>query len=209
MDTDKAVENGKILFQSAENLMQAALDLDALMESIWDLLAEETFLGGEMKDSSHADDNSGNDWITPIYSANGEVRGKGKGSPRLGTITYVVRLCGKGSLLPPLPNWPWLEQASLFVGWHKLNDYWGPEDFEPSEADNLHHRGHGLWAYRDEKDRQDYGHFFALPLFSLRTENDLKRFIVTPLKTLFQADDLEAVVKEALREVPVLLPSSG
>ena len=162
MTKEEMIENGQRLFQSAENMRRSALDLDALMESLWDLLLEETFAGGEVKDASREDDSSGNDWITPTYTGNGEIRSKGKGSPRLGTITYVVRLCGNGAPTSELPNWPWLNQACLFVGWHKSNDYWGPEDFEPSEADNLHHRGQGLWAYGDREGIEDYGYFLGV-----------------------------------------------
>lgn len=205
---DKIIEEGKTLFRSAENLRRAALDLNALMDSIWDILSEETFLGGEVRDAHKEDDYFGNDWITPIYASNGEVRGKGKGAPRLGTITYVVRLCGNSVPFAPLPNLPWLDQACLFIGWHKGNDYWGPEDFEPSEEANLHHRGRGLWAYREHEDSEDYGNFFALPIFALRTEDDLKRIVVEPLKKLFQAKDPELVVEDTLRDIPVLMPSS-
>jgi len=208
MTNEEMFKYGQRLFQSAENLRKSALDLDALMESIWDVLSEEKFDGGQVKDALKEDDKFGNDWITPIYSGNAEVRGRGKGSPRLGTITYVVRLCGNDAPVTQRPNWPWLDQACLFIGWHKCNDFWGIEDFEPSEAENLHHRGHGLWAYRDHEDVKDYGYFFALPIFALQSETGIKRDIVDPLKTLFEADNPKLVAQEAFRGVPVLVPPS-
>lgn len=208
MTDQDIIKQGQTLFQSAENLRKSALDLDALMESVWDVLSEESFAGGEVREANKEDDSFGNDWVTPIYTGNGEVRGKGKGSPRLGTITYVVRLCGNDAPVTQRPDWPWLDQACLFIGWHKQNDFWGPEDFEPSEAESLHHRGDGLWAYKDHDDNEDYGFFFVLPIFELKNEKNVKEYIVNPLKHLFNADDPKSVAEDALGEAPVLLPSS-
>ena len=132
MTNEEILENGRNLFQSAENLRQSAPDLDALMASLSDLLSKETFAGGKAKYASREDDSSGNDWIATTYTGNFEVRGQGRGAPRIGTITYVVRLCGNDAPSSQDPTWPWLDQACLFVGWHRNHDYWGPEDFESS-----------------------------------------------------------------------------
>ena len=208
MTNEEMIEHGKRLFQSADNLRQSALDLDALMDSIWSILSVEVFAGGEIRDAHKEDDCFGNDWITPTYTGNCEVRGVGKGSPRLGTITYVARLCGNGVVTAQHPNWPWLDQACLFVGWHNRNDYWGPEDFEPSEEANLHYRGQGLWAYQDHGDDEDYGYFFVIPIFALMTENDIQKYIVKPLKIIFKDNDPKLRAGAAFRDVPVLVPSS-
>lgn len=209
MTTEDMIEHSQRLFQSAENLRKSALDLDALMESVWNVLSEESFEGGEVRGADKEDDSFGNYWVTPIHTGNGEVRGKGKGSPRLGTITYLVRLCGNDAPVTQPPDWPWLDKACLFIGWHKHNDFWGPEDFEPSEAEKLHHKGYGLWAYKDHDDNEDYGYFFVLPIFALKDEKDVKERCVDPLKVLFATKDPKSVAKDALGGSPVLLPSSG
>jgi len=188
MTNEEILENGRNLFQSAENLRQSAPDLDALMASLSDLLSKETFAGGKAKYASREDDSSGNDWIATTYTGNFEVRGQGRGAPRIGTITYVVRLCGNDAPSSQDPTWPWLDQACLFVGWHRNHDYWGPEDFEPSEARNLHHRKHGLWAYCHPEENEDSAYFFAVPIFALQNEKDLRCVVVDPLTTLFQND---------------------
>jgi hypothetical protein len=209
MIDESVIENGRRLFQSAENLRSASLDLDAMMESIWEIIADENFAGGSVENAKKEDDTWGTDWVTPIWTGNGKVKRIGRGRALLGTITYIVRICGNGaSAVKPL-DLPWLDQACLLVGWHKCDDYWGAEDFEPSEEKNLHHRGGGVWAYQDEEDQVDYGYFFALPLFALKDEVDLKRFVLSPLKILFEAEDIGDALESALRHVPALLPKAG
>lgn len=200
-------ENGKTLFQSAENLRKASLDLDAMCESLWEITFDAKFAGGFVKNAPKEDDNWETDWIIPIYTGNGEVRASGKGSRRLGTITYVVRLCGSEDPAEGPSDWPWLDQACLFVGWHRSDKYWTPEDFEPSKAETIRHLDAGLWARHDGGGAR--GFFFVLPLFALRDEGDLKQFILKPLQALFGEDNPVNAAKGAFKGVPVLQPGPG
>ena len=97
------------------------------------------------------------------------------------------------------------------MGWHKGETaYWDIEYFEPYKLGDLQYRGNGLWTWADEGAKYyNYNGFFALPIFVLKDENDLKNFVLKPLETLFNAENAGDVAAEAFAGVPVLTPAAG
>ncbi len=132
----------------------------------------------------------------------------------IGSVSIIVRLCNSHDCDGALPNWPWLDQACLILAWcveAPVNDewnYWRIGEFEVNQANRNHiaHVGDGLWVW--QKDEQNSSYFFAPPIFALTDEQALKRFVLAPLKALFAAENPEALAKEALSDVPVLMPAS-
>jgi hypothetical protein len=215
-------ENGRKLFRSAENLRSSSVDLSALMESLEKVLSKGGI--GDVRDAKDAEieDSDWTDWFNCACSRNKDVRNKnpGKKGPAsvVGTLTYIVRLCGAENATEQNLDWPWMDQTCLIMGWHKeKGEYWWIEFFDPnnSEAENICHHGNGLWGwqdtgYEDAADAAYYGgFFFALPIFALRNESDLMKFVLEPLKILFEADHPHTVAAEALAGVPVLTPAAG
>ncbi len=218
--TPKEIEdNGKRLFLSAENLRKSAADLDALMDSLWEAVEKSDFLG-EIDDLGDEDGGGKGKWLAPAYAYNASVlsqplrkpgqKGRQPKAKKIGTITMVVRICNSEDIdLAEAPAWPWLSQACLIIGWHpedNPDDQWYISDFDPSEKSKqcIHYITNGLWKWHD--DDTDYSYFFALPIFALRDETDLRRYVLTPLKTLFNADDPASEAQEALKDIPVLKP---
>lgn len=216
MTNEEIIENGKKLFQSAENLRKSAPDLDALMLSLWEAIVEENFFENI---SDLGDEDGGGKWLSEAYAYNAGVmshpkrspgqKGRNKSPKKVGTISIITRLCNSDNMQEDTPAWPWLNQACLILGWHPKNsseDTWAIENFEPNDDSltSISHLRNGLWSWRNED--EDYAYFFLLPIFLLRNENDLKRFALRPLKILFEADDPVGAAQEALRDVPVLVP---
>lgn len=218
MNREEIIENGRRLFQSAQNLRQSAPDLDALMESLWEAIEANKFFG-EIEDLGDEDAGGNGKWLATAYAYNAAVlsyserlpgqRGPSKKPKPIGTLTFIVRLCNSGSGEEHTEQWPWLDQACLILGWHPKDnpdDNWEINNFEP-EDENLaaiFHIENGLWAWREHD--ENYAYFFAIPIFALRNENDLKRFALVPLKRLFDSDDPVRAAEKALSGVPVLQP---
>ena len=210
MTDAEIIENGRSLFLSAQNLRRSAPDLDALMDSLWEVVTEEYF--GPIEDlGDEASDDHG--WISTGYAYNAAVLERGKsGKPLkrpIGSLTFIVRLCNTGEVEDELVRWPWLEQACLIVGWHGSNapnDSWGIWNFEPTDENVAHivHAGSGLWAWTN--DGEYYAHFFAIPIFALRNEHDLQKYALRPLKALFDSEDPVAAAPEELKDIPALQP---
>ena len=173
------------------------------------MLSERKVDIGEIEDAGEEDESDETDWVTWACSGNAKVRVRKAKRGRAsfaGTVTCIIRLCGSEDAAEQDPGWPWLNQACLIMGWHKNDDFWYLENFEPANVANVHHRGDGLWAWQDADDKGDYAFFFALPIFALRDEGELKRLALTPLKVLFEADDPRAAAAAAFNGVPVLQP---
>lgn len=197
-------EQSRLLLDSAANVRRSALNLDTLFSSLSNILREAEF-GGRNEDDSDNDKMDGNDWISPVYSGNILVKQVGKGNRRpKGRITYLVRLCG---MEDDDPNWdrPWQTHASLIVGWHRGDEVWEPEHFEPSQQEWIHHMGSGLWGWGGGPEEVENGYFFVLPLFAVRSDDDLRKFVAEPLTALFQADDPQTTAGEALAGIPVMV----
>lgn len=220
MTDENIIENGRRLFQSAENLRRSAVDLDAMMESLWESIEKKEFFG-EIIDLGDEDAGGVGEWVASAYAFNAGIvshpkrspgqRGPSKKPKQVGTISIITRLCNSDDFDGETPNWPWLNQACLILGWHpKENpeDHWEIENFIPSDESRacIVHLGHGLWSWRDEEGEGDYAFFFLLPIFALSSETNLKDFAMRPLKNLFDAQDPWFVAKEVLQDVPVLLP---
>lgn len=213
-------EHGRKLFQSAENLRRSAASLQGMMDSLWEEIEEKEFFG-ECEDLDEEEITDSENWFTTAYARNAGIlsrparapsqKGRPKDPKQIGTISIVARLCNSDDIDGNLPDWPWLNQACLIVGWHpKQNpdDCWEIENFNPEDENlaSIVHVGDGLWAWRESEG--DYAYFFVLPIFALTNEDALKRFALRPVKTLFDADDPKTVAEVALRDVPVLLPPS-
>lgn len=218
MTNEEIIENGRRLFQSAENLRQSAPDLDALMESLWEAV-EGTKFFGEIEDLGSEGTGGDGGWLAPAYAYNAAVlsyperapgqRGPSKKPKPIGTLTFIVRLCNSGEVEDHTAKWPWLDQACLILGWHPKDnpeDNWEIDNFNPEDENlvSIIHVGNGLWAWQ-ERD-ENYAYFFAIPIFALRNENDLKRLALSPLKKLFDSDDPVRAAEEALSDVPALQP---
>lgn len=216
MTNEEIIENGRRLFQSAENLRQSAPDLDALMQSLWEAV-EGIF--GEIEDLGDEDTGGDGEWLATAYAYNAAVlsvpervsgqRGRRKKPKQIGSLTFIVRLCNSGDIEEHTVKWPWLDQACLILGWHSKDnpeDNWEIDNFNP-EDENLSaiiHVENGLWAWQEHG--ENYAYFFAIPIFALQNENDLKRLALRPLKELFDSDDPVRAAKEAFSNVPVLRP---
>ena len=219
MTNAEILEHGRKLFQSAENLRRSAPELDALLESLWEILENEEFFG-EIADLGDEDSGGDGEWIASAYAYNAGIlsrparapgqRGASKKPKQIGTISIVARLCNSKDIDGELPDWPWLNQTCLIVGWHpKQNpdDYWEIENFDPEDENlaSIVHIGDGLWAWRESE--VDYAYFFALPIFALTNEEVLKRFALRPVRALFDSDDPKSQAEDAFRDVPVLSPN--
>lgn len=213
------LEHGRKLFQSAENLRRSAPELDALLESLWEILEDEEFFG-EITDLGDEGADGEGAWIASAYAYNAGIlsrptrapgqRGPSKKPKQIGTVSIVTRLCNSKDIDGEFPDWPWLKQACLIVGWHpKQNpdDHWEIANFDPEDENlaSIDHVGDGLWAWRESEG--DYAYFFVLPIFALTDEKTLKDFALRPAKALFDTDDPRIAAAEVFRDVPVLLPS--
>ena len=214
-------EHGRMLFQSAENLRRSAPDLDAMLSSLWEILETKEFFA-DIADLGDEDNGGSGEWIATAYTYNAGIlskakrapgqRGRSKNPKQIGTISIVVRLCNSTDLEGDLPDWPWLEQACLIMGWHlgqDADDVWKIANFDPEDEAlaSIGHVGDGLWAWSDEQGEN--AHFIVLPIFALTDEDALKRFALRPVKSLFNANDPKSVARSALQDVPVLFPTSS
>lgn len=200
-------EQSRLLFDSAANVVRSAQNLDTLFSSLGDILYEAEF-GGRNERDADSDTWDGNGWITPVYTGNILVKQLGRGRrPPKGRITYLVRLCGQENYDDSFDG-PWQTHACLIVGWHHGDEVWEPHHFEPPEKENIHHMGVGLWGWGDGPDEVENGYFFVLPLFALRSDDDLRNFVAKPLEALFQADDPRTAAPTALSGIPVMGPLS-
>lgn len=210
MTDAEIIENGRSLFLSAQNLRRSAPDLDALLDSLWEVVEAEYF--GPIEDLGD-EDSDDHGWISTGYAYNAAVLARGKkGKPLkqpIGSPTFIVRLCSTGEVEDESAHWPWLDQACLIVGWHGSDtpdDYWEIGNFEPTDENvaNIAHAGSGLWAWAP--DGEYYSHFFAIPIFALRNEHDLKKYALRPLKALFDSGDPVAAAPDVLKDIPALQP---
>lgn len=218
MTDEEIMENGRRLFQSADNLRRSAADIEALLKTLWQALEDEKFFG-QVKDSWGENAGSDGGWVASAYAHSAGIlsrpervpgqRGASKKAKQVGTISIITRLCNTDNVDIELQTWPWLRQACLIVGWHpkeNAEDYWEIGNFDPDDENlaSIAHAGNGLWAWRENGD--DYSYFFVLPIFALSNEDKLKQFVLRPLKILFNTDDPTAAAQDALRDVPALLP---
>ncbi|KFE33846.1 hypothetical protein [Thioclava atlantica] len=220
MTIEEMIDRGQALHRSAENLRRSAADLDALLQTLWEQLQDETFFG-DVAELGDEDGGGDAEWVAPAYAYNAGIlsrtarapgqKGRSTKPKPVGTLTMVTRLCSSKEADGEAPEWPWLNQACLIIGWHPHSnheDLWAIEDFDPTDESQacISHAGDGLWVWSEEED--DYAYFYALPIFALTDEDALKNFALRPLKALFNADDPKSIAKETLRGVPVLSPSS-
>lgn len=195
MNDDEIEEAGRKLQQSAWNLYRSAPDLDALLDFLWEgtaALGEVEPLGPrrgvELGDVRGRWVGTGCAYNARITTPDGAFRG---------TVTFLVRLCGMPGRTDGEPDdvaWPWLQQASMIVGWHtdqnNEDERWELANFEPT-ADNIgciqpaasRPANDPVWAWHTEE--HDWSHFFALPLFALQSEDDARRHVLEPLAKLF------------------------
>lgn len=214
MNLEDIIKNGESLFQSAQNVRNSARDMQALLDSVWERMKKREFFG-EMMDLE--DDYARDDfeWLLTAYAYNAQIMSAppktGKGRPPkskpIGSISIIVRLCNPDPLPEDVPDWPWLNQACLIIAWCNENSadvYWSVGGFDLTSENKrcIEHRGNGVWGWQDDCS----GHFYVLPLFALRGEAEIDRFVVNPLQALLNADDLDAASVTAFNDAPVLTP---
>jgi hypothetical protein len=212
-------EHGRKLFQSAENLRKSAASLQGMMDSLWEEIEKEEFFG-ECEDLGDEEITDSENWFTAAYARNAGIlfrparapgqKGRLKDPNQIGTISIVARLCNSKDIDGELPDWPWLNQACLIVGWHPKQNpegYWEIENFDPEDENmaSIVHVGDGLWAWRESDG--DYAYFFVLPIFALTGRKALEDFAVRPAKDLFDNGVSKSSVADAFGDVPVLLPN--
>lgn len=190
------------------------------MDSLWEAVESQEYFGPieDLGDEGAGDENG---WLATGYAYNAQVLSYPEQSPvkrgrppkpiQIGSLTFIVRLCNIEEALDDAVDWPWLDQACLILGWHAAdapNDYWEIENFEPKDknVECIAHVSSGLWAW--QLDGKYYSYFFAIPIFALRNEHDLKKFVLRPLKTLFDSEDPVVSASEVLKHVPVMLATS-
>jgi hypothetical protein len=204
---------GRNLALAARTIAASDRELTALLDTLWEMLqSEEAHLGRcqEAKPERSWKEN----WVYGTYGYNAafyEVVQRQPGqrgalrAPKLrGTLSLLVRLCGDPDCDTAGYSWPWLDQACLLVGWHGFDAYWCARDFDatPGNQECLSDLGHGLWCWTE--DGENHAVFFALPLFALRREADLRAFVLAPLRALFLASAPEQLSAKAFQGVPVL-----
>lgn len=214
MTDAEIIENGRWLFQSAQNVRRSNADLNALLESLEEIVEKGYFKQIErLEDEDTAYES---DWISTGFAYNASVR-----MPRIppqrkdrhiGSLTFIVRLCNLAEAENEPIDWPWLDQACLIVAWHRSqsdDDQWEIENFEPTDENvaSIYHRGGGVWEWKPEPSDKYKAYFFAIPIFSLRNESDLKRYALAPLKALFYSEDPVTSARDVLKGVPAMQPS--
>lgn len=217
MTDAEIIENGRRLFQSAQNLRRSAPDLDALMGSLWEAVESQEYIG-PIEDLGD-EDASDNGWLSAGFAYNVAVFPQSKTLPvrpgrkkkpiQIGSLTFIVRLCNLGEVEGDAVHWPWLDQACLILGWHRserADDYWEIENFELTDVNiaSIAHAGSGLWAW--QLDGEYYSYFFAIPIFALRNEQDLENYALRPLKALFYSEYPVAAAPEVLQDIPSMQP---
>lgn len=211
--TENSFDQERALSLSAFNILNSSKDLNALCDSISEAFhrTSRKWSVDEGEDESHEI----NDWITASWAQTLVLRDREgrRNSKPIGSITYLVRLCGLNDYARDNPEWPWLGQACVIVAWQTgTSNGWAIGDFEPDWRDCIFHRGYGLWAWNETEGSNranDDAHFFVLPVFSLHNENDIAKFVLKPFEMLFSEDDPHKHAVKALDSVPVLLPTSN
>ena len=190
---EETASNDQFLFRSAANIRRASVELTAMLDSLWRMLVSGEIDLGKIVDAGVGDD-TGADWVTKSLAYYAKVIGCRR--RQLGTITFLIRLCGREETGGDLPNWPWLDRACLIVGWHtgddkKRFDCWEAEHFEPSfGADNIRNDSGRVWTCIEEGEA--YSSFFVVPVSALKDDSDLKKHVLEPLKALFEGGDPES-----------------
>ncbi len=207
MDNEIIREKSTLLFKSVQNMLVSSGDLSALYGSVYEEI-EAGFEGfGQIKKLFEEDDCEINGrWIKSYAEMAWKVNDndKRKKTP-IWTVTVIIRLCGKNEVDIGSAKWPWVDQACIIVGWHTgVDDLWANEFFGLEHRHWIHHRGNGVWAW--DQGEGDYAYFFALPIFALANQADIKQYIVEPLKALCQAEDPLSVAESIFESVPVLIP---
>ena len=200
-------EEGRKLFVSTENLRRSAPQLNSMWDAFWDFLLENKIEIGTIKVHEGDYEEECDDWVKTAQCDHVYVKQKttGRGKPKtIGSISAIVRLCGTNAGANTSAAWPWLDQACFIVAWHKTNEIWCLENFEPTHDSPIEHRGNGLWVWAE--DDHDFSYFFVLPLFSLTSEEILFTNALKPLEQLFNANDPTEIAAGVLRDIPVLKP---
>lgn len=208
MIDDHIIAQGRNLFVSADNIRRASVELDALWDSMFEALEGETFGDGVATEPKKRDSSYSTDWISAIFAQTFEIRKPSKKDDAPGkvisTISIAIRLCGNSDVAAE-PVFPWLNQATLIVAWHPSDEEWSAEDFEADNAEHIRHSGQeGLYFWDDGG--PDGAHFYALPLFAMRTEKDIADFVVAPLKAFLFSKNPAAMAASAFTGVPVICP---
>jgi len=102
------------------------------MRRLEDMLSEGKADIGEVEVTDKKNKVDKTDWVARASLRNWDVKGETEEEEPAGALTYIVRLCGAEDATEPHPDWPWLDQACLIMGWHKGETaYWNIEYFEP------------------------------------------------------------------------------
>lgn len=213
------LEQGQILATSAGNVVRAWGELYPMLETLWEKLISGFDDVGDIMDGGH-DKTWRDHWVYCSYGWQASViekveyvpgqRGRKRRPKRLGTVSLHIRLCTDSDAEFSETDWPWLDQACLIVAWHEDKQnygtkpvYWEASHFDPTRenVEAIWFQGHGLWEWGEGG-----AYFFALPVFSMKSEEDLDRKVIAPLKALFGKEDKPALAATALAGTGALMP---
>ncbi|MBP0484283.1 hypothetical protein [Sagittula salina] len=209
------LEKGRVLASSTSNIVRAWQELYPMLDTLWQRLKTGFADVGAIDDAGADDtgfkgfDHASYGWqfnvVERVKRLPGQ-RGRTRKPRQFGTISLHIRFCSDPESEFVETNWPWIDQACLIVGWHEGEDegvHWTSPDYDPVEqaAVEIHHDGHGLWGWGEGG-----AYFFALPVFSMKSEEDLDRKVIAPLKALFGNEDKPALAATALAGTGALMP---
>lgn len=201
MLTPEQENSARNLWQSVRNIHRSAAHLDVLMDSLKEMIEGECFDGGEVRFNSKIDDEyAGNNWISMSRSMHAEIWTEEPADRRrrprqFGTISiHLIIHDGSDEMLDV--NWPWRGQPSLIACWSRPEVrtegweeyYMYAENFNPEDEDNLEciaRFSPRVWHWKSDGECSG-AFFFAVPVFSLRDERDIKKHVIKPLKNFFE-----------------------
>ncbi len=199
------VENSRKLFIAINSIQQSSSELSLLWRNILDEFDSEKFQDGIKLEEVDIDDPA-YDWISETSMIFGTARTSSRRKRFLGNVSVSFLLSGQCQYSQAGDPYPWGDKVCLIVGiWKGESDeYVWHEDFEDDTLYEFRHIGDGFWTYAEYALKE--GGFFALPIFALKTDKDVKTMILEPLAVLAKCKDLETLDRKFLRGLPVLLP---
>lgn len=186
---------GRALWQSARNIRNSTLELDALLGELGEMLTGEQHEGVAFVLSGGEYDQD--DWLlrsyAEVFTVKQRVDRRRGARRRLGQAIVCARLYA-----PAEENgdgWEGVRVPKLFVGYEAEGrpDDWAIEHLDlrgDGTAEDLAPDGNRLWFFRDKDGEASTNTwFFCLPLAALRDREALRAQVVKPLLALIGDGD--------------------
>ena len=210
--TPEQQKDAHCLWQSVQNVLRMEPQLNALMDYLSEEVQSMNWDDGSACWNNKVESYYGRKTlITATVIAHADIfrRGSGQKGPsdnQFGSLSFQLVL-GNPELIDESADWPWRKQPSLIAGWNKYHDadgwekgnYWLYDNFDPiGDAVNhpvkcLKQRSEDgrVWGWHEDGKWAQGKGFFALPVFALEDEADLKSHVVEPLNALFEGKTAE------------------